>query len=199
MPSTTTSGRWPVILSGRAIRELRYLGRDQNTLDIVRKKFQELSFGQFTTDNYLAVRGTAENVPVYRARMSNDLRIIYQIDLVADPDSQYDHQGTMGFTLKPGCSLPASVIKVFSVSSRARVSYDFWVKVSKYLVKQGAEYQRRCTARSAAGDSGASAYIPQAFVHQKYNNVFVDNNYVFEGEVDLAEVSSTSCSIQPTP
>ncbi|KAG9099396.1 hypothetical protein FS749_001368 [Ceratobasidium sp. UAMH 11750] len=88
MSSAPTSGRWPVVLSGRAIRELRYLGRDQKTLDLVRKKFQELSSGQFTTDNYLAIRGTAENIPIYRARLGNDLRIIYQIDLVADPDAR---------------------------------------------------------------------------------------------------------------
>ncbi|KAG9099395.1 hypothetical protein FS749_001367 [Ceratobasidium sp. UAMH 11750] len=183
MSSTATSGRWPVILSGRVIRELRHLGRDQHTLDIVRKKFQELSFGQFTIDNYLAIRGTAENVPIYRARMSNDLRIIYQIDLVADPDAQHDHQ----------------VIKVFSVSSRARVSYDFWVKVSKYLVRLGAEYQKRCTARSAVNNSAISTYTPQAFPHQQYSNVFVDNNYVFEGEVDLTELHETLVLEKFTP
>ncbi|KAG9083001.1 hypothetical protein FRC07_014045, partial [Ceratobasidium sp. 392] len=183
MSSTSMSGRWPVILSGRAIRELRHLGRDQRTLDIIRKKFQELSHGQFSTDNYLAIRGTAENVPIYRARMSNDLRIIYQIDLTADPDAQFDHQ----------------VIKVFSVSSRARVSYDFWVKVPKYLVRLGIEYQKRCTARSTLNGSGGSTYIPQQFEHRAYSNVFVDQNYMFEGEADLTELHETLVLEKFTP
>ncbi|KAG8743071.1 hypothetical protein FRC10_000453 [Ceratobasidium sp. 414] len=168
---------------------------------------RELSFGQFTTDNYLAIRGTTENVPIYRARMSNDLRIIYQIDLVADPDAQKRLNNALERSSKcvgthiskPEYSLPASVVKIFSVSSRARVSYDFWVKVSKYLVRLGAEYQRRCTARSAVKDSATSTYTPQVFAHQQYNNVFVDNNYVFEGEVDLTELHETLVLEKFTP
>ncbi|KAG8715180.1 hypothetical protein FRC09_016848, partial [Ceratobasidium sp. 395] len=115
--------------------------------------------------------------------MSNDLRIIYQIDLTTDPEAHRDHQ----------------VIKIFSVSSRARVAYDFWVKVSKYLVRLGSEYQSRCTARSIDRSSGAPTYIPLSFQHQEYNNAFVDQNYVFEGETDLTELHETLVLEKFTP
>lgn len=104
--SAPTPGRWPVVLSGRAIRELRLLSEDKRTLEIIRTKLKyisclfrvaapflipylrELSHGQFTTDNCLPIRGTRENIPIYRARLSNDLRIVYLIDLVSDAHNQ---------------------------------------------------------------------------------------------------------------
>lgn len=125
--------------------------------------FREISHGQFTTDNHLPVRGSNEYIPLYRARLSNDLRIIYLIDLMADG------QNKVRFLLDSGCTrwlnmlVPSLiikvrwqmrvapslltfchlVIKVFSVSSRARVAYEFWVKVSKFLAQHGTEYRHR--------------------------------------------------------
>ncbi|CAE6539337.1 unnamed protein product, partial [Rhizoctonia solani] len=86
--SASTLGRWPVVLSSRAWGEYRILAEDKNTFDIVRKKLRELSHGQFTTDNYLPVRGSTQYIPIYRARLSNDLRIIYRIDLESDGYNQ---------------------------------------------------------------------------------------------------------------
>ncbi|KAH7338006.1 hypothetical protein B0J17DRAFT_768225 [Rhizoctonia solani] len=164
--SAPTSWRWPVVLSGRAIRELRQLTEDNKTLEIVRTKFKELSRAQFTTDNHLVVRGTEAHIPIYRARMSVDLRIIYMIDLVADSESNFDHQ----------------VIKIFSVSTRARVAYDFWVKVSRYLARLGREYRDRCTRREYVQTVDGSRNIPAMFDHKEYTLAGPDGEYSMEDE-----------------
>ncbi|KAG8681292.1 hypothetical protein FRC11_001300, partial [Ceratobasidium sp. 423] len=79
--------RWSVVLASRAVKELRKLHKDQNALEITWKKLRELSAGQFTPDNHRPIIGTMDMIPIYRARLSNDLRIIYQIDLAADPSN----------------------------------------------------------------------------------------------------------------
>ncbi|CAE6509994.1 unnamed protein product [Rhizoctonia solani] len=79
--------RWSVMLASRAVKELRKLHKDQNALDITWKKIRELSAGQFTPDNHTPITGTTDKIPIYRARLSNDLRIIYQIDLIPDSSS----------------------------------------------------------------------------------------------------------------
>ncbi|KAF8686304.1 UvrD-like helicase C-terminal domain [Rhizoctonia solani] len=171
--STPSSWRWPVLLSGRAIGELRQLIENRKTLEIIRTKLKELSRAQFTTDNYLVVRGTENHIPVFRARMSVDLRIIYTIDLIADPEGKYDCQ----------------VIKVFSVSTRARISYDFWVKVSKYLVRHGREYRDRCTRREYVQTADGPLNIPAMFGHKEYVLAGPDSEYRLDD--DEAPASET--------
>ncbi|CAE6446884.1 unnamed protein product [Rhizoctonia solani] len=167
--SMHTSWRWPVVLSGRAIRELRQLTEDNKTLEIIRTKFKELSRAQFTTDNYLIVRGTESQIPIYRARMSVDLRIIYMIDLVADSESK-----THG-----------KVIKIFSVSTRARLAYDFWVKVSRYLARLGREYKDRCTRREYVQTADGPLNIPAMFDHREFTLAGPDGEYSMDDEDNI--------------
>ncbi|KAJ1305414.1 hypothetical protein OPQ81_000426 [Rhizoctonia solani] len=174
--STPTSWRWPVVLSGRAIRELRQLTEDNRTLEIIRTKFKELSRAQFSTDNHLAIRGTENHIPIYRARMSVDLRIIYMIDLVADSESKFDHQ----------------VIKIFSVSTRARVAYDFWAKVSKYLMRLGREYRDRCTRREYVQTTDGPLNIPAMFDHRNYTMIGPDGEYSLDDDDDETVTSETN-------
>ncbi|CAE7084985.1 unnamed protein product [Rhizoctonia solani] len=150
--SASSLGRWPVVLAGRARGELRVLAGDKNTFDIVRKKLRELSYGQFTADNQRVVHGSQQYIPIYRARLSSDLRIIYLIDLESDGFNRYDHQ----------------IIKVLSIVSRARVSYDFWVKVSKFLRQRGSEYRSRCIHRDVLNTGVGPVYVPSSFLHNEY-------------------------------
>ncbi|CAE6415986.1 unnamed protein product [Rhizoctonia solani] len=178
--SVTTSRRWPVILSGRAIREIQQLTKDGRVLDIIRNKVKELSRAQFTTDNQLVIPGTRKYIPIYKARMSVDLRIIYMIDLAADGEGIYDHQ----------------VIKIFSVSSRARVTYNFWVKVSKYLARYGGEYRRRCIQRKYVQTTSGQIHIPEAFEHQEYvlarlGTDNLDGDGLIDSETDMKELHET--------
>ncbi|KAH7338010.1 P-loop containing nucleoside triphosphate hydrolase protein [Rhizoctonia solani] len=153
--SVSTSGRWPVVLSGRARGELRLLAEDKRTWDMIRKKLRELSHGQFTTDNYLPVRGSTHYIPIYRARLGNDLRIIYRIDLESDGYNNYDQQ----------------IIRVLAVRSRARVAYDFWFKVSKFLRRRGSEYRKRCIRRDTLDTKDGCVYVPASFPHKEYNSL----------------------------
>ncbi|KAF8691973.1 UvrD-like helicase C-terminal domain, partial [Rhizoctonia solani] len=105
--------------------------------------------------------------------MSVDLRIIYTIDLIADPEGKYDCQ----------------VIKVFSVSTRARISYDFWVKVSKYLVRHGREYRDRCTRREYVQTADGPLNIPAMFGHKEYVLAGPDSEYRLDD--DEAPASET--------
>ncbi|CAE6496561.1 unnamed protein product [Rhizoctonia solani] len=163
-----TSWRWPVVLSGRAIRELRQLTEDNRMLDIIRTKFKELSLAQFSTDNQLTIRGTENHIPIYRARMSVDLRIIYTVDLVADRESNFDYQ----------------VIKIFSVSTRARVLYNFWAKVSRYLARYGREYRDHCSRREYVQTASGTLNIPAVFEHREYVLAEPDGEYSLGDEDD---------------
>ncbi|KAG9098526.1 hypothetical protein FRC06_006286 [Ceratobasidium sp. 370] len=93
MNACRSGDRWPVGLAPRALKELQKFKRDRSSLDIVWKKVKELSAGQFTVDNCAAIIGTIPKIPIYRARLSNDLRIIYHVDVVSDKAEEYDHQG----------------------------------------------------------------------------------------------------------
>ncbi|KAG8795770.1 hypothetical protein FRC12_009777 [Ceratobasidium sp. 428] len=142
--------RWAIMLSSRAVKELRKLERDQNALEIIHKKIKELSLGQFTQDNYRSVLGSTQHIPLFRARAPNDLRIIYQIDLAPDPAGTFDHQ----------------VIKVFRIAPRAHIDYNFWAKVSVRLRRQISAYKDRCSYRLPP--SGVQKYRPAMFPHMEY-------------------------------
>ncbi|KAG8731048.1 hypothetical protein FRC11_005260, partial [Ceratobasidium sp. 423] len=148
--ATSAGNRWAVVLSCSAVKELRKLERDQSALEIVHKKIKDLSLGQFSLDNYRAVLGSTPHIPLFRARVANNLRIIYQIDLAPDPSGSYDHQ----------------VIKIFRIAPRSRINYNFWVKVSVRLKRVNPNYKARCEYRSpvVANDK----YRPAMFPHEEY-------------------------------
>ncbi|CAE6353708.1 unnamed protein product [Rhizoctonia solani] len=150
MSATPAGNRWAVVLSNSAVKELRKLERDQNALEIVHKKIKDLSLGQFSLENYRAVLGSTPHIPLFRARVSNNLRIIYQIDLAPDPSGAFDHQ----------------VIKIFRIASRPRINYNFWVKVSVRLKRVNPIYKMRCEYRLpvVANDK----YRPAMFPHAEY-------------------------------
>ncbi|KDN41118.1 hypothetical protein RSAG8_07672, partial [Rhizoctonia solani AG-8 WAC10335] len=74
--------RWAIMLSARARKELRKIGRDQKALEIVHNKMRELSSGDFSQGNHRIIEGTSKHVPMFSARVPFDLRIIYQIDVL---------------------------------------------------------------------------------------------------------------------
>ncbi|CAE6450213.1 unnamed protein product [Rhizoctonia solani] len=149
--------RWSVMLASRAVKELRKIHKDQNALEITWKKIRELSAGQFSPDNHAPIIGTAENIPIFQARLSNDLRIVYQIDLIPDSSSTYDHQ----------------VVKILFIGSRAKVNYGFWSHVSSVLCHRPSQkiYRERCLSRLQGSTSNNSHVLPLKFIHD--DEVFV--------------------------
>ncbi|EUC55290.1 glycosyl hydrolase family 39 domain protein [Rhizoctonia solani AG-3 Rhs1AP] len=148
--------RWAVVLSARAVKELRKLERDQKALEIVHKKIRDLSSGNFSDENHRPIIGTLQHVPLFRARAPLDLRIIYQIDVLPDSGGNYDHQ----------------VIKIFQIESRARVDYGFWAKVSVRLQRTNPKYRSRSQYRrvlkNATQNGGDHRQYPAMFPHEDY-------------------------------
>ncbi|EUC55350.1 UvrD-like helicase carboxy-terminal domain protein, putative [Rhizoctonia solani AG-3 Rhs1AP] len=151
MDPSPTGTRWAVMMASRADKQLRKLEQEKNMLDITWTKIEELHSGQFTEDNHTAIIGTTDWIPIYRARVSGDLRIIYQIDISPEPSLKYDHQ----------------VIKVLYVDSRAQIDYGFWVQVSKSLYQRAYrdEYRDRCIFRIQKSHTNSFVYLPAKYSH----------------------------------
>ncbi|KAG8714989.1 hypothetical protein FRC09_017052, partial [Ceratobasidium sp. 395] len=147
MDASRSGDLWAVGLAPRAFKELEKFKRDKNSFDIVWKKLKELSAGQFTLDNHTAIFDTMPNIPIYKARVSNDLRIIYHVDVVPDRSQEFDRQ----------------VIKVLRIEPRAHVDYGLWNRVSAYLYRkyESNEYRNRYPKSS----SESNQYFPSKFPH----------------------------------
>ncbi|KAG9075439.1 hypothetical protein FRC06_010085, partial [Ceratobasidium sp. 370] len=163
MDALPAGSRWPVLLATRAYGQLRTLERDQKALGIVHSKIKELSSGQFTRDNHRPVIGSTEHIPIYRAKVPNDLRIIYQISVEPDTQNEYDRQ----------------VIKILRIQSRAHVDYQFWAKVSQHFATKGPVHRRRCKYRFLVGGSRLAA-LPAKFPAGVYQNAALQELIEYE-------------------
>ncbi|KAI0641195.1 hypothetical protein C8Q79DRAFT_920041 [Trametes meyenii] len=123
-------GEWPIMTSARAQRDLRKTRKeDAKKFKIIVKKIQELSRGHFSDDNHKKLTGMNVGVPIYEAKMSRDLRLVYQIHC----------------TPQLGTNV---LIRIFGVYTHAHLDGRFWDAMSRTLECQGVEYKKRCTARS---------------------------------------------------
>ncbi|KAG9003760.1 hypothetical protein FRB90_011125 [Tulasnella sp. 427] len=117
-------GTWLIVLAQRALGHLKQWSTGNTVLyEIVSRKLKELHEGQFTPANHARFLDSAFNIPLFEAKLVNEISIIYQIDcgapsLSPDQESQY------------------------------KVNKKFWRSVSGQLHKTNAEYRRRCNARS---------------------------------------------------
>ena len=82
-------GDWSLFISTAAVKHLREIRRaDQKMFKIIQKKIKELSHGFFSDDNNKRLEGGGDDVAIFEAKMTSDSRLVYQIDLQADPDLQ---------------------------------------------------------------------------------------------------------------
>ncbi|CAE6507769.1 unnamed protein product [Rhizoctonia solani] len=138
MDSSPAGDRWAVGLAPRALKELQKFKKDRSSLDIVWDKIKELSYGKFVQENHSAIIGTTSKIPIYVARLDNDLRMIYHIDIVADKIREFNHQ----------------VVKILRIDARAHIDYNLWVRVSSYLFREyDNEYRKRSGKYVAATKS----------------------------------------------
>ncbi|KAF8261744.1 hypothetical protein EI94DRAFT_1809815 [Lactarius quietus] len=141
-------GQWRILISGRADRNLREMRKkDTNLFRITLKKIKELSKGHFSDDNHKRLTGTSVSVPIYEAKMTRDSRLVYQIDCVADFNSQAECQA----------------IKVFGVYTHAQLDKRLWDSMGYQLSRKGKEYQRRCAFRSEPIHKGDKLVPPASF------------------------------------
>ena len=88
-------GDWHVYISSNAVKHLREFRRaDAKIFQIVQKKILELSQGFFSASNQKRLVGGREaggedgagGVAIFEAKMTGDLRLVYQIELQTDMD-----------------------------------------------------------------------------------------------------------------
>ncbi|KAJ7743864.1 hypothetical protein B0H16DRAFT_1889844 [Mycena metata] len=147
--SATGFGEWSVNISPRGERDLRdHYRRDRKIFGIVLKKIKELSNGHFSPDNHKRLTNNHVDVPIYEAKMTSDLRLVYQIDCVPAYDSTSERQA----------------IKIFGVYTHAQIGrVSFWDSMGRELGKKGKEYKERCTFRKRPHLAGDHVFSPSTF------------------------------------
>ncbi|KAK0207928.1 hypothetical protein DFS33DRAFT_393620 [Desarmillaria ectypa] len=139
-------GEWTVIISTNADNFLRSAHKkDLSTFNVTVKKMKELSCGRFSDNNQKRLSGTATEVPIFEAKISRDLRLIYQIDII------------------PGEDREQQAIKIFGIYTHAQMDNRLWSSISNQLRKKGKEYRKRCTVRKRADHASKDFFIPVFF------------------------------------
>ncbi|KAJ7843035.1 hypothetical protein B0H13DRAFT_2364932 [Mycena leptocephala] len=146
----TGFGDWSINIAPRAERDLReYSRRDRRTFILVVKKMRELSNGDFSPENYSQLNGSNVEIPIYEATVSEDLRLVYQVDSVPVYGTKTEQQA----------------LKVFGIYEKAQLSRgSFWDSMGRELGKKGEEYKERCIQRQ---NTEGCIFVPVAFPTQE--------------------------------
>ncbi|GLB36677.1 putative uvrD-like helicase C-terminal domain [Lyophyllum shimeji] len=141
-------GEWRVLISTRADGDLREARRkDRKTFAIIVKKIKELSNGHFSDDNQKRLSGPNTDVPIFEAKMTRDLRLVYQVDSISDYESNGERQA----------------LRVFGIYTHAQMDNRLWDSIGRQLGKKGKEYRRRCMHRERPVHSGDNVFMPASF------------------------------------
>ncbi|KAJ7222531.1 hypothetical protein GGX14DRAFT_429000 [Mycena pura] len=151
----TGFGDWDINIAPRAERNLReYSWRDRRTFILIVKKMRELSNGDFSPENYIQLNGSNVEIPIYEAKVSEDLRLVYQVDCVPVYGTKYMSRTEL-----------QAAHKVFGIYEKAQHSRgSFWDSMGRELGKKGEEYKERCIQRQGAG---GCIFVPVAFPTQE--------------------------------
>ncbi|KAK0207964.1 hypothetical protein DFS33DRAFT_396866 [Desarmillaria ectypa] len=140
-------GEWTIVISTNADDFLRSTHRkDASTFKIIVKKIKELSCGHFSDDNQKRLSGSGTEVPVFEAKMTRDLRLIYQIDVIPCDESREQQ-----------------AVKIFGIYTHAQIDNRLWSSISSQLRKKGREYRKRCAVRKRADQASKDTFIPAFF------------------------------------
>ncbi|KAK0232752.1 hypothetical protein IW262DRAFT_1259998, partial [Armillaria fumosa] len=139
-------GDWIVIISTNADNFLRSTHKkDLSAFNFTVKKIKELSCGHFTDNNQKRLSGSMTEVPVFEAKVSRNLRLIYQIDII------------------PGDDVLLEAIKIFGIYTNDQIDNRLWGSISSQLRKKGKEYRKRCAVRKRAEQASKDTFIPAFF------------------------------------
>ncbi|KAF8686413.1 UvrD-like helicase C-terminal domain [Rhizoctonia solani] len=165
-------GAWSIIISGRAVNDLRQMRKgDSHVFGMVEKKITELSQGFFSESNQKRLVGLDTEVPIYEAKVSRDIRIVYQIDLDTDVDAKIDKQSQLNpddYQLRHQLIHPSPlVIRIYGVYTHAQLDNRLWALVSHYHIgRRGKEYRRRCLHRETPRAPGQNVTLPAYFPYE---------------------------------
>ncbi|KAJ6544312.1 hypothetical protein B0H19DRAFT_1076434 [Mycena capillaripes] len=145
----TGFGEWEINITQSAERDLReYNQRDHKTFLVIIKKMRDLSNGNFSPDNYKQINGGNVEVPIYEAKVNEELRLVYQVDCVPIYGKKNEQQ----------------VLKVFGIYQDAQLTRGtFWDSVSRELGKKGQVYKDRCTLRQQSLGTEGYVFVPATF------------------------------------
>ncbi|THU96852.1 hypothetical protein K435DRAFT_965733 [Dendrothele bispora CBS 962.96] len=145
--SVTGFGAWTILINQNAESELRVRHkRDRTSFNVIVKKIRDLSNGHFSGDNQKRLAGPDTEVPIFEAKMTGDLRLIYQIDVISSGDQQEQQ-----------------AIKILGVYTHAQMDKRLWQSIGQHLENKGKEYKRRCSFRKPAPKSDGQTFIPESW------------------------------------
>ncbi|KIY72674.1 hypothetical protein CYLTODRAFT_449643 [Cylindrobasidium torrendii FP15055 ss-10] len=125
-------GPWTITMGETATKFLRTMrSKDKETLRIIIGKMKDLSTGHFSSDNQKRLKGPSADVPVFEAKATGDLRVVYHIDLI--PLDRGDGE--------------TQVIKIFGIYTHAQMDHRMWEAISSQLGRKGTEYCKRSGRR----------------------------------------------------
>ncbi|KAG9025217.1 hypothetical protein FRB95_010398 [Tulasnella sp. JGI-2019a] len=166
-------GSWPVILSHRIFRRLCQIsGEDANTFGIAIRKISELSQGLFSDANHVQMYDFG--VPIFKAFLFGDQRLIYQIDCGAPVEYATGHKSESQY------------LRFFDICSIARIGDRFWEDVARQLGRRSHLYKQRCQTRNSWGSAATSPMIfdrassVEMFEHGNTENLELDEKHFLE-------------------
>ncbi|KAJ6614863.1 hypothetical protein B0H10DRAFT_2042924 [Mycena sp. CBHHK59/15] len=140
--NATGFGDWDINIAPRAEQNMReYNRRDRKTFLAVVKKMRELSNGHFFPDNHKQLNSSDIDVPIYEAKVTDDLRIVYQVDCVP--------------------IYGGWIFGVYELTQLGRGS--FWDSMGRELGKRGQQYRDRCMFRQYQVQRENHVFVPATF------------------------------------
>ncbi|KAG8990213.1 hypothetical protein FRB94_013643 [Tulasnella sp. JGI-2019a] len=156
-------GCWPVIFSHRVFRRLCQIScEDAKTFGIAIRKISELSQGLFSDANHVQLYD--HGVPIFKAFLFGDQRLIYQIDFGAPVEHASGHK------------LESQYLRFFDICSVARIRDRFWSDIARQLGRRSQLYKQRCKARQVGHTQGTGETPPMTFERGSMVELFEDNN-----------------------
>ncbi|KDQ17320.1 hypothetical protein BOTBODRAFT_156073 [Botryobasidium botryosum FD-172 SS1] len=131
-------GKWAVHLSGRATTDIKeYHHKSPSVFHSINEKIRELSMGYFSGANLKVLEGGVPGVRIFEAKVTGDLRLVYQVDLAANMEAKVDIQ----------------VIKVYGVYTHNQLNDRLWAAVAHHTAGKGKVYRKMCALRNFSEDT----------------------------------------------
>ncbi|KAF8336964.1 uncharacterized protein EI90DRAFT_93924 [Cantharellus anzutake] len=130
---------WPIYISSAAIKQLRQFRRGEGTFKVIQEKITQLSQGLFSGSNQKRLEGVPSDVPIFEAKTTGDLRLIYRIDIDTDHYLKTDKQ----------------VIRIHGVYAHNQFDHRLWSRIARSSPRGDKEYRRMVNYRMEPRKRGA--------------------------------------------
>ncbi|KAG1862479.1 P-loop containing nucleoside triphosphate hydrolase protein [Suillus tomentosus] len=166
-------GAWQILISTEAYKKLLEFRRaNKEIFKIIFKQIKQLSKGHFSDDNNKQLNGPGAGIPIYYAKMTSGLRLVYQIDCVPGQD------GKVGPNINIEHGTETGVLTVRNTR--------IWDALGNHLARKGEEYRK-----------SLEKYVTfsQAFLHSLIANQDVQHVFILTPEEKKIVECTTSCYV----